>query len=65
MAKNGRVALCQRQTAGDAKSCLKGRCTNFHLQPFILGSGKDRGKSGIETPEERLGMEALRRALKE
>ena len=47
------------------KSRLRGQHTNFHLQPLTLDAGKRGVHCGLEMPEERLGMEALGRELRE
>ena len=45
MAKSIRIALCQRQMAGDAMSHVKDQHIHFHLQPLTLGSGKGGGRA--------------------
>ena len=47
----------------DKESLSQGQCTKFSLQhvPWAVAEG---GKSGLETPEESLGLVALERELK-
>lgn len=49
----------------DGWSHLKGQHMNFHVQSLTWDSGKGAGQSGLEMPDERLGMEVLGRELRE